>query len=419
MKVLVIGGGGREHALVWKVSQSSRVEKIYSAPGNAGISRLAECVSIKAEDINSLHIFAREKSIDLTIVGPEAPLAGGIVDMFRAEGLRIFGPTKAAARIESSKIFAKKIMKDYDIPTAGAEVFDNPESALTFIEGKRFPVVIKADGLAAGKGVIIATSMEEAKEAINRMMINRIFGQAGERIIIEDFLQGEEASFLAFTDGKTILPMPLSRDYKRAFDGNRGPNTGGMGAYSPVPSISNEIYEMIQNKIVIPAIEALAREGCPYEGVIYAGVMITKDGPTVLEFNCRFGDPETQPLLMRMNMDIVEVMEAVLEGRLDEIRPSWNEKASVCVVLASGGYPGKYEKRKVIAGLNEVEDMDDIEVFHAGTSLSDGKVVTSGGRVLGVTALGMDVHDASMRAYKAVEKIHFDGVHYRKDIGKR
>jgi len=417
MKVLVVGGGGREHALAWKVSRSKKVKKLYAAPGNAGISRIATCIPVKAEDISSLLSFARQESIDLTVVGPEAPLAAGIVDAFRGEGLKIFGPTRAAARIEASKIFAKRIMDKYGIPTGEAHIFDTPEEAVRFVKNKDYPVVIKADGLAAGKGVVVASSFKEARDAIEKIMVDRIFGQAGERILIEEFLEGEEASFLAFTDGRSVLSLPLARDYKRVYDGDKGPNTGGMGSYSPVPTISNDTYRRIETQIIIPIIEALNAEGYPYEGVIYAGLMITEDGPKVLEFNCRFGDPEAQPLLMRMNTDLVEIMEAVINRELDEVRAEWNEKAATCVILASGGYPGKYEKGKVITGLEEVEGMEDVEVFHAGTALWDGKIVTAGGRVLGVTALGMDVRDAARRAYEAIGKIYFEGMHYRKDIG--
>ena len=417
MKVLVVGSGGREHALAWKISQSDKVKKIYAAPGNAGISKIATCIPIKADDIASLLSFARQESIDLTVVGPEAPLAAGIGDAFREAGLTIFGPSKSAAQIESSKIFAKKMMDKYGIPTGEAHIFDNPRDAIGFVKDRDYPVVIKADGLAAGKGVVVVSSPEEARDAIRKMMIDRVFGQAGERILIEEFLEGEEASFLALTDGRNVLSLPLARDYKRVYDGDRGPNTGGMGSYSPVPSISDDTYRKIETQIIIPIIEALNAEGYPYEGVIYAGLMITEDGPKVLEFNCRFGDPETQPLLMRMNTDLIEIIEVIIRRKLDKIRSGWSEKAATCVVLASGGYPGKYEKGKVITGLDEVEGMEDIEVFHAGTAIADGKVVTAGGRVLGVTALGSDIRDAALKAYKAIEKIHFEGMHYRKDIG--
>lgn len=419
MKVLVIGSGGREHALAWKISQSPRVSKVYCAPGNAGISQVAECVAVQPTDINALISFAGKEGIDLTVVGPEAPLALGIVDRFRGAGLKIFGPPGAAAQMESSKSFAKKIMHKYNIPTAESKDFTDVKTATEYIKEKGTPLVLKADGLAAGKGVIIANTEEEAVNALNILMVDKAFGQAGEKIIIEEFLCGEEASFLVFTDGKAIVPMPLTRDHKRIFDNDKGPNTGGMGAYSPVPSVSGKIYDMVINEIVKPVIAGLETEGCAYEGILYAGIMITPTGPKVLEFNCRFGDPEAQPVLMRLDTDIVDILEAVVEKRLEGTTVKWSNKAAVCVVMASGGYPDKYENGRKITGLDDAGKVDDVMVFHAGTSFENNDIVTAGGRVLGVTALGEDITTAIKRAYDAVEKIQFDGMQYRQDIGKR
>lgn len=417
MKVLVIGSGGREHALVWKISQSPRVSKVYCAPGNAGIAKDAECLPISPTDINKLLTFAKDADIGLTVVGPEVPLALGVSDAFREAGLRIFGPSRSAAQIEASKVFAKRIMQKYGIPTAEARAFSDPEMAGAYIRKVGAPVVVKADGLAAGKGVIVALSEKEALDAVEMLMTNRVFGEAGERVIIEECLEGEEASFLVFTDGRDIVPMPLSRDHKRVFDGDKGSNTGGMGAYSPVPSMNRGMHEVIINTVIIPAIKALEEKGCPYEGVLYAGLMLTPEGPKVLEFNCRFGDPEAQPILMRLETDIVEIFEAVVDKRLKDVTVKWSDKAAVCVVVASGGYPDRYENGKVISGLEEAESMQDIVIFHAGTSFANGHIVTGGGRVLGVTALGRDIPMAADRAYEAVSKISFEGMHYRSDIG--
>ncbi|MCG9966613.1 phosphoribosylamine--glycine ligase [Pelotomaculum terephthalicicum JT] len=417
MKVLVVGGGGREHVLVWKLRQSPRVSEIYCAPGNAGIARQAACVNIGAEDIPSLLAFAREKAIDLTLVGPEAPLTAGIVDQFQAAGLKIFGPSRAAAEIEGSKVFAKDIMAKYNIPTAGYAVFTDPAEAAAYIEKAGVPCVLKADGLAAGKGVIIANDLRTARSAVRSIMVDRDFGEAGARLVVEECLTGEEVSILAFTDGETVVPMVSSQDHKRAFDNDEGPNTGGMGAYAPAPVYTPEVAKRSMEEILVPMIRALKAEGRTYRGVIYAGLMVSDGKPKVLEFNVRFGDPEAQPVLSLLETDLVEIMEAVLENRLAQIEIKWKPQASVCVVLASGGYPGSYEKGKAIGGLDVVPD--DIMVFHAGTAEKDGRIVTSGGRVLGVTATGPDIPAAISKAYEAVEKIWFDGMHCRRDIGRK
>lgn len=420
MNVLVIGSGGREHALVWKVAQSRHVNRLYCAPGNAGIEKIAECVPISADDIQSLYAFAKEKEIGLTIVGPEAPLVLGIVDLFRKGGLRIFGPLRYAAQLEGSKAFSKRMMQKYGIPTAEACVFTEHEKAMNYIREKGIPVVVKADGLAAGKGVMVCYNEDEAIAAVNTIMSDRVFGDAGRQVVIEECLEGEEASFLVFTDGTTIIPMPPSQDHKRALDGDKGPNTGGMGAYSPVPFIDREMQERIMKEVMIPAVNALRSEGYLYEGILYAGIMLTAEGPKVLEFNCRFGDPEAQPILMRLKSDIVDIMNAVVDRKLDCTEIEWSNKPSVCVVVAAGGYPGKYPTGHVIEGLNDPEDMpEDVIVFHAGTKREDGKIVTAGGRVLGVTAIGNDINEAIDRAYEAIGRIHFDGMQFRRDIGRK
>jgi len=418
MNVLVIGGGGREHALVWKISQSPRVDKIFCAPGNAGIVQLAECLSIDPLDIGALLSAAKEKEIDLTVVGPEAPLVAGVVDAFEKEGFRVFGPSREAAVLEGSKVYAKEFMTKYHIPTAGYRVFDHPDKAEAYIREKIDACVVKADGLAAGKGVIVAGSKEEALEAVREIMVEKAFGNAGDKILVEELLEGEEVSVLAFSDGETIVPMVSSQDHKRAFEGDQGPNTGGMGAYSPAPVYTDEIHEKVANEILEPVVAGMKAEGIPYKGVLYAGLMLTPQGPKVLEFNVRFGDPETQPVLFRMETDLVEVMEAVTAGRLHQVDISWSEQPSVCVVLASGGYPGYYKKGKIIRGL-DVPPEKGVIVFHAGTSFADGNVVTSGGRVLGVTARGKDLKDALGKVYRHIEGIHFDDMYYRRDIGFR
>ncbi len=419
MKVLVVGSGGREHALVWKLAQSPLVKKVFCAPGNAGIAKEAECLPVKATDISGLVSLAKRRRIDLTVVGPEQPLSEGIVDAFRKAGLPIFGPSKQAAQIEASKVFAKELMKKYGIPTAEFVVFDDLQKAHAYLEGKGAPIVVKADGLAAGKGVIVCRSLKEAHEAVDLIMKEKAFGDAGRRIVIEECLEGEEASFMVITDGQTIYPLPSSQDHKRLLDGDQGPNTGGMGAYSPAPVVDEAMERRIMEEIMRPAVQAMAEEGIPYQGVLYAGLMITPQGPKVLEFNCRFGDPECQPLMMRLKGDLAEAMVAAMEGRLRDVNLSWDERPAVCVVMASQGYPGKYETGKVIKGLTAAERMKDVKVFHAGTARKGRQFVTAGGRVLGVTALGEDIAEAISRAYRAVEKISWDGCYFRRDIGFR
>ncbi len=419
MKILIIGSGGREHALAWKISQSPRVEKIYCAPGNAGISGLAQCVPIRAEEIGALAEFAESQKMDLTVVGPEAPLAAGIVEVFEKKRLRIFGPSKKAARIESSKSFAKRLMVKYGIPTAKGRSFSNPSAAAAYIQKIGVPVVVKADGLAAGKGVFVCKTLEEAQDALTAIMKKGTFGQAGKMVVIEECLMGEEASFIAFTDGKTVIPLPSSQDHKTIYDNDQGPNTGGMGAYSPAPVVTPAMHQKIMDRIMIPTVAALAAEGCPYKGVLYAGLMIHGDQVHVMEFNARFGDPEAQPLLMRLTSDIVPVMEAVIDGRLNECCLEIDPRPAVCVVMASKGYPGSYEKGMAITGLEAAHRMKDVMVFHAGTSRQEGKIVVSGGRVLGVTALGETIGKAITKAYAAVSKISWNGAYYRRDIGMK
>ena len=419
VKVLVVGGGGREHALVWKISQSPKVSKIFCAPGNAGIAKHATQVALKANDVDGLLRFASREEIDLTVVGPEEPLTLGIVDLFHSKGLAIFGPNQKAAEIEGSKAFAKRMMKKYHIPTASGEVFEDEEAALDFIRDKGAPIVVKADGLAAGKGVVLCRTAEEAASAIDQIMVKKAFGDAGKRVVIEECLTGQETSYIAFTDGKAILPMASSQDHKAAFDGDQGPNTGGMGAYSPAPVVTDEVHERIMEKILRPMIQGLGEEGRPYKGALYAGLMIREGHPKVLEFNARFGDPETQPALMRMRGDLIPILQACIQGDLSKRSVEWDSRSAVCVVMASKGYPGDYEKGKTIQGLDEVSNMRDVFVFHAGTTFKDGEIVTNGGRVLGVTALGEGIQKAIERAYEAVGKIHWEGVQYRKDIGRK
>jgi phosphoribosylamine--glycine ligase len=419
MKVLVVGGGGREHALVWKISQSPEVSRVYCAPGNAGISQQATLVPIKANDLNGLVNFAFQEKIDLTVVGPEEPLTKGIVDLFESKGLTIFGASRKAAELEGSKAFAKEIMKKYHVPTSFYEIFDDPKKAKDYVRKQGPPIVVKADGLAAGKGVVVCKTVEEALKSIDQIMVEKTFGNAGNRVVIEEYLVGEEASYIAFTDGKAILPMASSQDHKQVFDGDQGPNTGGMGAYSPAPVVTDEVHRKIIEKILRPIIQGMNEEGRPYKGVLYAGLMIHEGQPKVLEFNARFGDPETQPVLMRMKSDIIPILRACIEGNLSRYRIEWDSRASVCVVMASKGYPGDYEKGKLISGLKEVSEMEDIFVFHAGTALKDGQMSTNGGRVLGVTGLGKDIPKAIERTYQAVRKISWEGVHYRADIGQK
>lgn len=419
MKVLVIGSGGREHAIVWKLSQSRYVDKIYCATGNAGIAEIAECIDVDMSNFDALLDLVRYEWIDLTIVGPEDPLSRGIVDAFEKEGRRIVGPTKAAAQLESSKVFAKEFMKRHRIPTAEYKVFTSYLHAEDYVRMKGAPIVIKADGLAAGKGVIVASTVDEAIDALRLIMKDRAFGNAGNKVIMEECLKGEEASFMVFTDGKTIVPMVSSQDHKRVFDNDKGPNTGGMGAYSPAPVITKELESVVMDTIMRPTIEGLRSEGVKYKGILYAGLMIDNSQPTVLEFNCRFGDPETQPVLLRLDTDLMDISMAIADEKLSDVDISWKDEASVCVVLASKGYPGKYEKGKIISGLNDAKTMDDVVVFHAGTAFNNNEIITNGGRVLGVTALGKDIKTAKDRAYEAVKKIHFDGMHYRKDISDK
>ena len=419
MKVLVVGGGGREHAMVWKIAQSRKVRKIFCAPGNAGIGKMAECVNIKSDRVHDLLNFAKFEGIDLTVVGPEAPLTLGIVDLFEKEGKKIFGVSRAAAELEGSKVFAKELMRRYNIPSAEYKVFYSPIEAEGYIRMKGAPIVVKADGLAAGKGVIVAATVEEAVEAVNLIMREKAFGESGNRVVIEECLKGEEASFMAFTDGETVVPMASSQDHKRVFDGDKGPNTGGMGAYSPAPVVTPELQERVMREVMYPAVRGMKQEGIPYRGVLYAGLMIGEEGPKVLEFNVRFGDPEAQPLLMRLDGDLVDIMLACAEKRLTPEMVGWKDEAAVCIVAASKGYPGEYQKGTPIHGLEEAAKVQDAVVFHAGTADRDDHVVTNGGRVLGVTAIGKDVAEAIARAYEAISKIKFDGMHYRKDIGAR
>jgi len=417
MKVLVVGGGGREHALVWKLRQSPRVKEIYCAPGNAGISEEATCVPIGAEDVPALLSFAGQQAIDLTLVGPEGPLTAGIVDVFQEAGLRVFGPARAAAAIEESKVLAKELMTKYNIPSARYAVFDDPDQAAGHIKANGAPCVVKADGLAAGKGVIVAGDEETALDAVRSIMVDRVFGAAGRRVVIEELLTGEELSILAFTDGTAVVPMVPSQDHKRAFDGDRGPNTGGMGAYAPVPLCTDKVYRQALDEILTPLIRGMALEGRTYRGVIYAGLMLTAEGPKVLEFNARFGDPEAQPVLSLLETDLVEIIEAVLAGRLEQMEILWKKGAAVCVVLASAGYPGAYQKGKVIHGLADMPP--GIKVFHAGTARRGDEIVTDGGRVLGVTAVAGSISEAVDEAYAAAERVYFDGIQFRRDIAYR
>jgi len=423
MKVLVIGKGGREHALVWKLAQSPRVEQVFCAPGNAGTALDGVNVPIEATDIDRLVRYAGKEGIGLTVVGPEEPLALGAVDAFQKAGLRVFGPTREAARIEASKAFAKQLMRHADVPTAEFRVCDHPEPARNFIQTREYPVVVKADGLAGGKGVLVCSTTEEALAAIDRIMVREEFGRAaGRQVVIEKRLEGEELSILALVSGRAIVPLQPTQDHKAAFDNDTGPNTGGMGAYCPTPLATPELLQNIEETILIPTVHALKRGRRPFRGVLYAGVMVTNQGPRVLEFNCRFGDPETQPLLLRLRTDLLDLLEAVVNDRLEdfqEARLEWDPRPAVCVVMASQGYPGPYARGKVITGLAEVARMPDVKVFHAGTKLENGLVVSDGGRVLGVTALGDTLADAKQRAYDAVARIHFQGGFYRRDIADK
>ncbi len=420
MKLLVVGGGGREHALIWKLSQSTKVEQIFCAPGNAGIAGIATCVPIESNDIDRLVEFARNEEIDLTIVGPEDPLVAGIVDAFEEAELKVFGPSRVAAEIEGNKTFCKQLLKDNNIPTGDFASFDNLDDAIDYVYKKGAPIVIKANGLAAGKGVVVAQTVEEAENAINKIMRRKAFGDAGNEIIIEEFLEGEEASFLVFTDGDIVVPMVTSQDHKPVFDDDKGDNTGGMGAYSPAPVISEGLFRRIMNDIMIPTVKAMSSGGRKYRGILYAGLMI-KDGiPKVLEFNARFGDPETQPILMRLKSDLLPILEACISGHLAKTIVEWDDRPAVCVAMASGGYPGKYENGKEITGLNLAGRLKDVMVFHAGTAKNEAdRIVTNGGRVLGITAIAEDIPKTIEKAYHAVGKINWDGAHYRTDIGRK
>lgn len=421
MKVLVIGKGGREHALVWKLAQSPRVSKVFCAPGNAGTAVDAVNVPIETNDFDGLIKFAKKESIRLTVVGPEDPLAAGIVDEFQKAGLPIFGPSREAAQLESSKVFAKKVMRDADVPTAEFRVFDHPEPARLYVETREYPVVVKADGLAAGKGVIVCSNTAEALAAVERIMVKEEFGRtAGRQIIVEKRLDGEELSVLALISGRTIIPLAPAQDHKRAFDGDTGPNTGGMGAYSPAPLATDEIMTLVETQALVPTVHAMKRKRMPFRGVLYAGVMATNQGPRILEYNCRLGDPETQPVLMRLKSDLFELLLAATEDRLDALDPiEWDPRPSLCVVLASGGYPGPFAKGKIVSGLEEAAKVPGVKVFHAGTKLVDGLAVTDGGRVLGVTAIADTLANAKKAAYEAVAKISFPGMFFRKDIGDK
>jgi len=418
MKVLIIGSGGREHVLAWKIQQSPLVKKIYCAPGNGGISEVAQCVDIKADDIKQLIKFAQDKKIDLTVVGPEGPLVAGIVDAFEKKKLKIFGPNQEASRLEGSKVFAKEFMHQWNIPTADFKIFDNIQEAEHCLTKIRFPLVIKADGLAAGKGVTICNTLEEGLQALDQMMNKKIFHDAGERVIIEECLEGEEASILAISDGNNYIILDSSQDHKRIFDEDVGPNTGGMGAYSPAPVVTKEVLHQIEARVIEPVIRGINRDKTPFKGVLYAGLMMTSQGPQVLEFNVRFGDPEAQAVIPRLKNDLVEIMLASCEGNIKDIQLNWDQRDAVCVVMSSGGYPGEYETGKEISGLDALTDQETF-VFHAGTKLQGKRIVTSGGRVLGVTSFGQGVEQAIERAYKTVDKITFDRCFFRRDIGAK
>ncbi len=419
MQVLVIGGGGREHALVWKIAQSPLVKKVYCAPGNPGSAENGENVDIAVDDIAGLCAFAKDHKIDLTVVGPELPLTMGIVDLFKAEGLAVFGPSKAAAQLEGSKGFSKDLMAKYGIITAGYASFSERDAAVAYVQNQGAPIVVKVDGLAAGKGVILAQTEQEAIDAIDDILVKKTFGDAGDSVVIEEFLTGEEASFFAFTDGKNVLPLASAQDHKQIFDGDKGPNTGGMGAYSPAPVVTDALYKRIVAEVVQPTIDGMAAEGCPYCGILFIGLMIENDDFKVLEFNARFGDPEAQPLLMRMKSDLVPVLLDCARGELTTTELEWHDRASVCVVMAAGGYPASYAKGDVISGIDAANAIDGVRVFHAGTAEVDGNIVTAGGRVLGVTGWGDDVASAIDKAYAATKKISWSGAQLRSDIGQK
>lgn len=425
MKILVIGSGGREHALVWKLAQSGKAEKIYCAPGNPGIGQIAENIPVKADELDKLVRFAQNNKIDLTVVGPEIPLINGIVDLFSKNKLKIIGPTKKGAQIEGSKVFAKKLMRKYKIPTADFAVFDDYALARIYLKTAKYPLVVKADGQCAGKGVAVCKSGNEAQIFLKKLMTDKIFGNSGNQVVIEECLEGLEVSFMVASDGKNFVSFLPSQDHKRAYDGDRGPNTGGMGAYAPVPFVNRNLIRLIDERIVAPTLKALKREGCEYEGILYPGLILTKDGPKVLEFNCRFGDPETQPLMFMLKSDIIELFEAIINKKLHKFKLKWLKGAAVCVVLTAKGYPGDYEKGKVIYGLTKPFArgplVRSVLAFHSGTAVVEGKAITNGGRVLGVTARGKNLKEAIKKTYKYIGKngVHFSGMHYRKDIGAK
>ncbi len=424
MKILIVGSGGREHAITWKLSKSDKVSKIYCAPGNAGIASIADCVDIRATDIKSLISFSKENEIDLAVIGPESPLILGIVDEFTAAGIKTFGPSKAAAAIEGSKVFAKKLMYKYGIPSAKFMTFSDPDSAYRWIDSIKDQcdtdgIVVKADGEAVGKGVFVCNSANEAMDAVKEIMIDKIFGNSGDRVVIEERLTGQEASLMSITDGKNVIPLIPAQDYKRIFDGDKGPNTGGMGCYAPVPAVPSEMYNQVMDSIIIPTVKAMESEGFLYKGLLYTGIMITKDGPKVIEYNSRFGDPESQVVLPLMESDLLDLMLASISGNLDSISVKWYNKCAVCVVAASGGYPADYTKGCQISGLESAADDQNIIIFHAGTRYNNGYIETSGGRVLGITAIASSYSNAIDSAYTAIKKIRFKHIQYRTDIGKR
>ncbi|SFE73790.1 phosphoribosylamine--glycine ligase [Paenibacillus catalpae] len=418
MRILVVGGGGREHAIVWALKKSEKVKEVFCAPGNAGIAQIADCVPIAVNQFDELVKFAKDASIDFVFIGPDDPLAAGIVDAFEEHNIPVYGPNKAAAEIEGSKIFMKDLLRKYNIPTAKYETFTEYETALDYLRKQSAPIVIKADGLAAGKGVTVAYSMEEAEQALKEAMVDKVFGAAGNQIVIEEFLEGQEMSILAFVDGETVKAMVPAQDHKPVFDNDKGPNTGGMGTYTPLPHIEQSIIDESITNIIIPTAKAMVSEGRPFRGVLFAGLMITKDGPKTIEFNARMGDPETQVVLPRLKTDLVDVVLASLNGRLDQLELEWSDEAAVCVIVASEGYPASYPKGREITGLEAAEAQGAL-VFHAGTAEQDGKIVTSGGRVLGVVGRGRDIAEARARAYEAVSVIHFDGMHSRTDIAAK
>ena len=419
MKILIVGSGGREHAIAWKTAQSPKAEKIYCAPGNAGIAQIAECVPIGAMEFEKLADFAQEKGIDLTVIGMDEPLVGGIVDVFEERGLRVFGPRKDTAVIEGSKVFSKNLMQKYGIPTGAYEIFSDADEAVKYLETSKYPIVVKADGLALGKGALICNNFEEAKGAVSTLMLEKQFGASGDRVVVEEFLIGREVSVLCFSDGTTIKTMTSAQDHKRAKDGDQGLNTGGMGTFSPTPFYTKEVDEFCKKYVYQPTIDAMKQEGRDFKGILFVGLILTEDGPKVLEYNARFGDPETQVVLPRMKNDIVEVFEACIDGKLDAVDLQFEDNAAVCVILASDGYPEKYEKGFVIGGLNAFDGKEDYFCFHSGSKLDDeGKIVTNGGRVLGVTALGRDLKEARANAYKATEWVNFENKYMRSDIGK-